>query len=84
MLLPFTQIIRRSASDEPTRQTIGIDTEAIARVEPTEADGESLLYCDGTDRPYRVEATVEEIIGAVHCVYQQEEEPCEPVACDTE
>jgi len=84
MLLPFTQLYRESASEEPERRTIGIETELIARVEPTEIESESLLYCDGTDRPYRVEATVEEIIGLVHYIGQEEDGPCGQAPCGTE
>ena len=85
MLLPFTIIIRRSASEPPTRSIAGIETRSIARVEGTDTPRESLLYVDGRDTPYRVDATVEEVIGAVHYIYQREEaEQCEPEPCGTE
>lgn len=74
MLFPITQLIRRSASEEPERRMIGLNPESFAAVEPSEIEGVSLLYCDGRDKPYLVEASVEEIIGAVQCLECDESE----------
>lgn len=84
MLLPLTQLIRRSASEEPERRLVGIDPGVIARAEPANTEGQCLLFCDGTDKPYLVEATVEEIIGAVHLLQEQEADECEPEPSDIE
>lgn len=79
MLIPFVHLVRRNASDPPKRLSVAIDPEAIARVEETDTPGESLLYVDGGDKPYRVTATVEEVVGVVCCFSEPEEdEPCEP------
>jgi len=78
MLLPLTQFVTRDASGEFTEQLIGVNPFLIAHVEPYREEGKTLMYVDGRDGPIIVAATVEEIVGAVNLLTQEEDEPCEP------
>jgi len=78
MLIPFPAQKRESASDPPTQYTVGIDPFGVCRVEPSDDDGISLMWCDEMDTPYQIVMQCLEIINLINSI------TCEPEPSDTE
>lgn len=80
MVIPLTILVRTSASEPPEERTIGLNPDAVARIEEGIDEGTIHLWADGTDRPYVIRGTVEEHIAYVNGWFEEEEaEECEPV-----
>jgi len=87
MLIPVPTLVRRSASEPPQERIVGIQPEAVARLEDHQEPGVGpcvLLWCDGMERPYKVPGTVAEWIREINaeCLVSEVDE-CEPVSYDT-
>lgn len=78
MLIPFTALRRESASDEYKEYPIGLNPFGVGHAEADgEEESQSLVWCDGMDKPYRIKMACNDFIGIIN------ELTCEPESCDT-
>ena len=82
MVIPLTILIRKSASEPPAKQVIGLNPDSVARIEDGVDEGTIHLWTDGADKPLVVAGTVEEHIAYINGWF--EDEPCEQAPIATE